>query len=143
MKIWVPWINAFGAFCCFLGLLESLSLLSVPTAHHLFGNVVGGLCTLASALFTIRAQRFAILLRHSDIVVRGLFRTRRFALTNIATVEVGEEYSPFLRLYVVLGLRDGKRVNCSEVFLWSFRDRSRHKVESWVSAIQGRLPSSP
>jgi hypothetical protein len=102
-------MNAFGAFGGFLFLSVSLSLLSIPTAHHLFGYLAIGLSTLASALFTIRALRVAILLRNYDIVVRGLFRTKRFALANIATVEVGEEESPFLRLYAVLGLRDGKR----------------------------------
>ena len=118
-------------------------MLSVGKAHlDALGYSAIGLSALASLWVTVRASRVAILVRHGQVVVRRLFRTQRFGFESIANVEVGEEETILLqRLYVVLVLQNGKRVKCSDVYLWSFNNSGRKRAESWVSAIQSCLPT--
>jgi hypothetical protein len=121
--------------------LIDLSLFSVNHIHAIqYLALSVGL--VISLFYTVRAARVAILVHGDEIELRRLAPTKRFSVSELSSVGVGEEVSPITRYYLVFSLADGRIINMKPVFLWGVTNNSKDRVEVWAKLIRERVRSS-
>ena len=138
LKISVPWKNAVLTLAISGFLLIDLSAFSVKNIHAIqYAALSVGLVVLV--IYTIRAARVAIMLHDQQIELRSVSRTKRFAVSDVKSVEVGSEVTPITRYYLVFALKDGRVIKMKDVFLWGVTKNARLRAEEWTRTVRERI----
>jgi hypothetical protein len=138
LRIRVLWKNVLSTIALSSYVLLDLSLFSVSHIHAIQYTALGvGL--VVSLFYTVRAARVSIVLQGCEIELRRLAPTKRFMVSDLNSIVVGDEVTPIKRYYLVFSLNDGRIIKMKPVFLWGVTKNSRDRVEGWATALNERI----
>lgn len=138
LRIRVLWKNVLTTIALASFVLMDLSFFSVSHIHALqYAALSVGL--VVSLFYTVRAARVSIVLQGQEFELRRMAPTKRFSVSELTSIHIGDEATPITRYYLVFSLNDGRIIKMKPVFLWGVTKNSKDRVEGWARTLNERI----